>query len=375
MERLDLATLPQELFAALEGANPCGEPVRYDRAYRLIQEAREADDPNLPMGDWDRPLKRADWKQVANRCEEVLSTRCKDLQVCAWLTEAWIQLHGVSGLSGGLQLLLRLSADFWPQLHPLVEDGDNAARVAPFAWLNENLARTVTLHVVLLTMPQSGDAITLAAWDEALRSDNALRRNNSDKEVPALRLEILSAAMATPARQFSELRQDVHEALGLLDALDTLLNDKFGNDGPSLARLRNVLQSLQNVVQELRPEIVAAPPPVADPVSQAENVADPASPHPDYGATTMNSDAHATAAAPSAAGPIRSREDAYQRLAEIAEFLQRTEPHSPTPYLIQRAVQWGKMSLAELVQEALHDESDLSRLYGMLGLRGNRGNE
>ena len=37
-----------------------------------------------------------------------------------------------------------------------------------------------------------------------------------------------------------------------------------------------------------------------------------------------------------------SREEAYRQLLLIAEYLARTEPHSPVPYLIRRGVEWGK---------------------------------
>jgi type VI secretion system protein ImpA len=48
------------------------------------------------------------------------------------------------------------------------------------------------------------------------------------------------------------------------------------------------------------------------------------------------------------------RDAAYRALAEIAAFLRRVEPHSPTPYLIERAVRWGGMALPEVM-------ADLSR--------------
>jgi type VI secretion system protein ImpA len=68
-------------------------------------------------------------------------------------------------------------------------------------------------------------------------------------------------------------------------------------------------------------------------------------------------------------GP-RSRDEAYRRLGEIADYLLRTEPHSPVPYLVKRAVAWGGMPLAELLQELLDSESDLKQIYRLLGTRG-----
>ncbi len=71
---------------------------------------------------------------------------------------------------------------------------------------------------------------------------------------------------------------------------------------------------------------------------------------------------------PSYASTIRSREEAYRRLSEAANFLLRTEPHSPTPYLVMRAVAWGGMPLAALLHELVHSEGDLKQLYNLLGM-------
>lgn len=58
------------------------------------------------------------------------------------------------------------------------------------------------------------------------------------------------------------------------------------------------------------------------------------------------------ASAPSGpAGAPTSREDAYRQLLLIADYLARTEPHSPVPYLIKRAVEWGNKPLSELLAE------------------------
>jgi len=66
--------------------------------------------------------------------------------------------------------------------------------------------------------------------------------------------------------------------------------------------------------------------------------------------------------------PIRSRAEAYRRLSEAADYLLRTEPHSPTPYLVKRAVSWGGMTLTELLQEIVRDNTDLLEIYALLGV-------
>ena len=67
-------------------------------------------------------------------------------------------------------------------------------------------------------------------------------------------------------------------------------------------------------------------------------------------------------------GPIRSRREAYRRLEEAADYLLRTEPHSPVPYMIKRAVAWGEMSFGELIMELMAEEGDKKRLLKLLGL-------
>ncbi len=55
-------------------------------------------------------------------------------------------------------------------------------------------------------------------------------------------------------------------------------------------------------------------------------------------------------------------------LSEAAEYLIRTEPHSPTPYLVKRAVAWGGMNLSEVLQQLLRNPGELNEIYKLLGI-------
>ncbi|MCG9682408.1 type VI secretion system ImpA family N-terminal domain-containing protein [Vibrio sp. Isolate23] len=52
-----------------------------------------------------------------------------------------------------------------------------------------------------------------------------------------------------------------------------------------------------------------------------------------------------------ATGVITNRDQAFHELRKISEFFQQTEPHSPIPFLLERAIRWGYMSLPELLNE------------------------
>lgn len=66
------------------------------------------------------------------------------------------------------------------------------------------------------------------------------------------------------------------------------------------------------------------------------------------------------------------RADALRRLAAVAEFYRRTEPHSPVGPLVQRAARWGEMPLEELLQEVIKSEDVLGNLRETLGLNQGR---
>lgn len=97
----------------------------------------------------------------------------------------------------------------------------------------------------------------------------------------------------------------------------------------------------------------------------------------------MNSDAPPTPSAPLAESPTDapvavvalspggmpgSREEAYRQLSQIADYLARSEPHSPVPYVIRRAVEWGQQPLSELLDELLSSDAESRRVWKLLGV-------
>jgi type VI secretion system ImpA/VasJ family protein len=85
---------------------------------------------------------------------------------------------------------------------------------------------------------------------------------------------------------------------------------------------------------------------------------------------SQNGDTQPQFLSAAAIGPIRNRAEAYQLLSEIADYLAKIEPHSPTPYLVRRAVVWGEMSLADLLKELVGDNpANLKAVYSLLGIK------
>jgi type VI secretion system protein VasJ len=68
-------------------------------------------------------------------------------------------------------------------------------------------------------------------------------------------------------------------------------------------------------------------------------------------------------------GPITNRKVAFERLREVADFLKRTEPHSPVAYLVNRAIKWGDMSLENVIAELVKNSDVRKQIYETLGVK------
>jgi type VI secretion system ImpA family protein len=365
--KIDLETL----LTPISAGKPSGDSLRYSGVYEAVEEARREDDPSLPQGVWKTELKRADWKEAARLCLDALETRSKDLQLAAWLLEAWIHLEGLPGAAAGLSLLGALCESFWETAHPLPQDGDAEFRLAPLQWVADRVPDAV--RGIPITWPADAGSeearpctyadLEGARYMERLaRTDPAAAQSAEERGRVSTDRFLVSVSL-TPTAFYSVLATDARQALGALDGLGALLNRLCGNDAPSLQRLGDSLFALQHfalrVLEERRDRGEEIEEGDAMPAMAGMDEMD-LYPHAEEGEEGLFH----------GGGPIRSRAEAYRRLAEAADYLQRTEPHSPTPYLVRRAVAWGGMSLGELLQELVQGEGDLRAIYTLLGMGG-----
>lgn len=374
-----LETIVQQLLQPLAGDAPAGRWMRYEREFMEIPKLREEDDPNLPMGEWERPIVKADWRKVAEACVQLLQSHTKDFQLAGWLCDAWIRTARMDGLCAGLALTSGLGARYWDDAWPAIEDGDADRRVAPFVWMNTNLPLTLRLNVVLLPAAlHRADAVSLLDWERAPTADDA----RSGDGQPRSRREIRDSVKPADGDGLRALSQRASEGLATLHALSGCLDDKLGQESPSLSKLATTLDAVRMAADSLLQEL---PAPVAEvtelvqPANESTAGAGSDDAKADH-ATGVVHDQHAAIAlaasranvagtpAPAAMAGWRNREQAYEALGAIASYLQSVEPHSPTPYLIRRAVQLGKMGLPQMVKEVSVSAGSLDKFFEMLGI-------
>jgi type VI secretion system protein ImpA len=353
-ERIDW----EELSAPISAERPAGDDLRYDGTYDLIREARREDDPKQTQGIYKTELKKADWLEVERLCTHALANRTKDIQIAAWLTEAWLRLYGFAGCRDGLRLLAGLLEKYWPILYPELNEGDAGNRVGTFVWINEKLS--MQLKLIPITLPKSNELhpYSFSDWEMACYLEQLAERNQSPSpdadaggQVNLTRFH--ASAMMTSTQSYLKLADEVKGTAETCQALDKLLDANFGGQSPGLERFKEMLGDIQHLVADILS---------ARPEEQGHTGA------PQATQLAAAAEGHEAGSEIWSAQPIRSRAEAYWRLSEAAEYLLRTEPHSPTPYLVQRAVEWGSLSLFDLLQQIIRNEGEMQELNRLLRL-------
>jgi type VI secretion system ImpA family protein len=258
----------------------------------------------------------------------------------------------------------RLCAERWEQIFPELQ-GELTPRLAIIQWVNEKLSRR--LRLIQLTQPEMAGvpAYTLADWDVAIRNPGS---GSTDSAITVGKFEL--SANLTPYTWFLELNRDLDAAREAVLALEVVIDDKMGKPSSGLGRFRaevlaatELSKTMLSVAYANLPE----PPTPAETALVAEETESPvvfAEPL----AESRNEMEHGDAGGLISGLRLSSRSDAYRLLEEIALYLQKTEPHSPTPYLIRRAIAWGEMRFDELLPELVRDQGELSEIMKLLRL-------
>lgn len=344
------------LLEPIAGPHPCGSNIRHQPEYDTLREARREDDESLPTGVWKSDLKRADWVAVERLASEILSHKSKDMMVTVWLGEAWLHRHSFAGLAAALTLLANLCERFADELHPQTQDGDLSWRSSPVEWLIRRYAEVMLTRVPLLgEVGQEFSKFSYADWQQLQRklligSDN--KNAKAEREAAqATQRQLNDTLRMLPGVQFRQNIIWLVESRTALARLEAWSDLQLAFDSPSFTPLRQTIEQLATLMQEFLAMHPAAPAQPA--IDESTFFTEEESPPP----TTVTFGRTPT-----------SRDEAYRQLALIANYLAKTEPHSPVPYLINRAVEWGQKPLRDLLAELISADAEARRLWTLLGV-------
>jgi type VI secretion system protein ImpA len=358
----------EALLSPVSEEKPAGEYLRYSGIYDEISEARRAD-LEVSQGEWQTEMKTADFRKVIVLATPALEKETKDLQIAAWFSEALVKEYGFSGLRDSLKMMTGFQENFWETLHPEVDEGDMEGRANAIAWME-----TQASYAIKEAKITSYAGYSYVDWEDSKKFDipdnlemldtaeqqkfNELRAQ-AEKENRVTANKWRAEISQTRRAFYEELMFLIDECWAAYNDINRVIEEKFDrNQAPGLNNLKKSLDEVQTQVKKLLEDKRAEEPDEEVETAEGET-------------TGEDGTIIKVAGVATASGAIQNRQDALKRLADIATFFQKTEPHSPISYLVQRAVKWGNMPLETWLQDVIKDETVIFQLRQTLGFNTN----
>jgi len=356
----------ETLLAPIPGDAPQGSDIRedytaqspYNRLRDARSEARDAEKLQETGSDDARdpaPL----WRTVRELGLKTLAETAKDLEVAAWVTEAYVRSHGLAGLTAGAKLIAGLAAQYWDGVFPLPDDYGVETRVAPVTGLNGregNGSLIQPLHKLPLFTRGDGTQIAMYLYEGSAQLGTLdAERRAARIAAGAIPFDELEKEARAQARTFAKLRDDAREALAAWQDMARILDEKASEDPPSTSTVRDMISHVFDVANRY------APPEAGAPAAEAETAAADGTP----GVAT----AGGVGGIAVPAGQVASRDDALRALENLATFFRRTEPVSPLAYTLEDAVRRSRMTWPELLEEIVADRESRNAILTALGIR------
>jgi len=356
------------LTLPISDEKPTGDDIRDDPSstspYYTIKDARNAARSAERNNLYDGGSSEANeyWRKVERLAPEILKNNSKDLEIVSWFTEALIRRKGFTGLRDAFRLMHALIKNYWDDLYPLPDEYGVETRVSSLTGLNGQGYDGVLMAPIrnaAITDPDA-DPGPYSFWQYQQVSDTDHIDDAATKKRKEAKLgfdmdDYEKAVLTSSVDFFVNVRDDIRESIDTYNEIGSLLDEYCGlDDSPPISNIRNTLEECLGAVLYTGEKKFSVEQ-IAEPVDlSGANTAD---------ATQVSS--AGTVQAGTTSGPVKSRQDAFKKITEIAEFLRKTEPHSPISYILERAVVWGEMSLEELMQELLVDKAAIDK-YGTL---------
>ena len=346
----------EALTAPISEDNPVGPDPRDDPAptslYQQIKIARDAarNAERMALGDDEADSTLApEWRTIAALAPRLLAEESKDLEVAIFLLEALVRESGFAGARDGLRVIRELVDRYHETMHPVEE---YTGKTTDIELLN-NLNGLLPQPIQRLPITEGASIEPFATWQYqqanqvALVADADKRQARIDAGAATFE-KIAEAVKETPPSFFVELKDDVGGAFEAYRALDSTLDEKFGDEAPALSKVRETLQLVSDAIAHITQDVVF--PETADPVAAGPEAAD--------GTVDEGAGPGAAGAAPvrgRGVDTIETREDAFRMLLKVADFFRRMEPHSTVSYTLEELVRRGRLPLQDLLAELIPD--------------------
>ena len=351
----------ESFLAPISDDNPVGSDIREDRSanayFYQIKDARErarTAERNAMLENDGGAGAVEEWRNVMDVAPSILKEASKDIEVAAWYIEALVRVHGYAGFRDGLKLAQQLADKFWDDIYPIPDEDDyedvRETRCAPYSGLNgEGREGTIIPPLRNIEITEDREMEPFAYWQylQAMELQKIADEEVREERIATagISIDIFQKAMDSSSVQFcQDLIEDIEGCLEAFQELTQTLDEKGGEFSPPSSNIKNILTEILGVIKHLSKDKLALAAPDEDSAEGGE-----------AGDSADAAPGAATGGVSVTAGAIQNREEAFKQLLRISDFFMKTEPHSPVPYAIEKAVRWGRMPLHELMGELLTD--------------------
>ena len=334
------------LIAPIRGDEPAGTSVPFAVTQQLEEMRKEIDPDSFSKDDPTRPeAKKADWRGTIELTQETLRNTSKDLLIAARLTEALAKVHGFAGLRDGLRLFRLLAETGWDRLLPAIEaEDDLEIRAARFNGLDDKdkgARFPGALRLVPLLDPD-GQRYGWQHWKDSQASKSKITAADIER-----------AIQVTPLAKCQLVLEDIEDSSKELSGLTQVLSQKMAtpskNYAPGLVGIREAISDCRTLAQQ---------------ILQKKGGGKTAAPQSDTPEPAI-----AQATRPPSEPRLETRAEIYASVAEAAAKLQQIEPHSPIPYLLNRAVELGTLPFPDLMKSLILNADVLKVMNRELGIK------
>jgi type VI secretion system protein ImpA len=311
------------LLAPIAGDGPCGVDLEYNPAFLALIEVA-AGKPERQSGATIVPAAPPEWSDVREQAL-ALAERTRDLRLGVWITRSAAHTDGLDGAVRGLQLLRGLIERYWDHVHPMLDASDGNDPTARLSALSPLIHAAGLNDLRAAGLTSARGAVTVRDLELAFGHVEPLPGEAAPTE------EGIAPAVGAAIAQTPALAATMASGLEAVQAMSRTLEDKL-KPTPSLD-FEPLIKLMQCVAK-------------AGIVAQGGTVA---------AADGADAAPGAAGVAARQSGAINSREDAIRTLQRVCEWIERNEPTSPAPLLIQRAQRLMKKNFMEIIRDLLPD--------------------
>jgi type VI secretion system protein ImpA len=336
-----------EIVAEIDGTyKGAGVDLSLSSIYDEIKNARIDEDNEVSYGVWERPLKKADWKKVAELSISSLKTDSKDLQLVAWLMEALCAQKGFAGILEGIIVLRSFLESFWNSCFPRnnKNESNDERKFRILDWIYESLAKKA-LFIPFVKIDDDTN-INLYQYEYALEMKTLASRHQQNV------VTVADMDHKNGKKTIEELKNSVSQTTKNGNSEFFFLHNAINEEIEKL--VQTISKISKNLSASVFKKLIASMDKIHTLLNTHQMLDNPEK----IDAKIADNNREITSSVP--------REELYIELSRIKGKLENLEKHSPSHYLLQLVLMWKDKELFEIITDLKTGSTEAHKLLRYL---------